>query len=103
MKQYVITDYTRNKLDQLNRKLNTDQITIKPAEDLNKKIDIYINGVRTNTIGDNNYLDYPNYILKNGLNFANNRRELYYKRHKNDADIKDGKITNGFFAKYLLW
>ena len=103
MKKYIITKYTEDKLAELNKKLNTDKITIKPAENKTKKIDIFINNIKIATIGDNNYDDYPNYILKNGLDYANKRRKLYYTRHSKEADIKDGKITPAWFSKYFLW
>ena len=103
MKKYIITDYSKNRLQELNTKLNTDAITIKPAENINKKIDIFINNIKIATIGDNNYDDYPNYILKNGIDYANKRRKLYYTRHSKEADIKDNKITPAWFSKYFLW
>jgi hypothetical protein len=103
MKKYIITDYSKNRLQELNNALDTDKITIKPAEDITKKIDIFINNKKIATIGDNNYEDYPNYILKNGLEFANKRKELYYARHSKEADIKDNKITNSLWTRYLLW
>lgn len=100
---YKITEYTKNKLDQLNKKLKTDKITIKSSTDKNKKIDIFINGIKTNSIGAYGYLDYPNYILEKGKDYADGRRKLYYRRHAKEENIKDNKITNSWFAKYLLW
>ena len=105
---YSIKKYTRDRLKLLNNKLNTNAITIKLSDVKNKKIDIFINGKKTNTIGaikDNGdpYMDYPSYIIKNGKEYADERRDLYYKRHSKEADIKDGKITNSWFARWLLW
>ena len=100
---YKIKNYTINKLNELNKKLNTDKITIKSSTDKNKKIDIFINCVKTNSIGDINYLDYPTYTEELGIEYANKRRDLYYKRHANEKDIKDNKISNSWWAKYLLW
>jgi hypothetical protein len=48
-------------------------------------------------------MDYPSYIIENGKAVADERRKLYYERHSKEADIKDGKITNSWWAKYLLW
>ena len=104
---YEITKYTFDRLEQLNKKLNGN-ITIEPSSNKKKKIDIFINDKKTNSIGaikDNGvpYLDYPNYIKIKGLEYADKRRELFYNRHSKEEDIKDGKITNSFFAKWLLW
>tara|TARA_R110002126_G_scaffold290431_2_gene447363 strand:- start:82 stop:399 length:318 start_codon:yes stop_codon:yes gene_type:complete len=104
---YEITNYTFNRLDELNKKID-GQISIEPSTNKKKKIDIFINGNKTNSIGaikDNGvpYLDYPNYIKIKGKEYADKRRELYYKRHSKEYDIKDDEITNSFFAKWLLW
>ena len=47
-------------------------------------------------------MDYPTYIKTKGLEYANERRRLYLKRHTN-PDIKDGKKTPSYYAKVLLW
>tara|TARA_R110002072_G_scaffold104713_5_gene229351 strand:+ start:2747 stop:3064 length:318 start_codon:yes stop_codon:yes gene_type:complete len=104
---YEITKYTFDRLEQLNKKLNGN-ITIEPSSNKNKKIDIFINGLKTNSIGaikDNGvpYLDYPNYIKIKGLEYADKRRKLYYKRHSKEDDVKDNKITNSWFSRWLLW
>lgn len=100
---YKINQYSYDKLDELNKQLNTDAISIKPSTSKNKKIDIFINDIKTNSIGANGMKDYPTYIEEKGLDYANIRRDLYYKRHAKEEDIIDNKITNSFFAKWLLW
>jgi hypothetical protein len=90
---YRITDYTRQKAKELN-------VTIKPSKNKNKKIDVYKNGVKVASIGSIKNLDYPSHILKNGLEYAHERRRLYRIRHSKDLKIKD---SPGFYANKLLW
>ena len=90
MSKYKITDYSLNKA----KKLNVD---IYPSHDLNKKIDVYKNNKKIATIGDIKYDDYPNYILKKGQKYADERRRLYKLRHKKDSNV------SGFYAKNILW
>lgn len=105
---YSIKKYTRDRLKLLNDKLNSNAITIKVSNVKHKKIDVFINGKKIASVGaikDNGepYMDYPSYIIENGKAVADERRKLYYERHSKEADIKDGKITNSWWAKYLLW
>ena len=100
---YSIKKYTRDRLKLLNNKLGSNAITIKISNVKNKKIDIFINGKKTNTIGDNRYMDYPSYTIENGKEYADKRRELYYKRHSKEKSIKNSKITDSWWAKWLLW
>ena len=105
---YVITDYSKLRLKELNDALDSNAIEIKPSKNKTKKIDIFINNKKIASIGaikDNGepYMDYPNYIKESGKEYADKRRELYYKRHSKEADIKDGTITNSWFARWLLW
>jgi hypothetical protein len=90
---YKITDYSYEKAKKLN-------VQIKPSTKKNKKIDVFKNGKLISTIGDINYLDYPNYIKKAGLTYANERRRLYRIRHKNDISIVG---SNGWFSNKILW
>ena len=105
---YSIKKYTRDRLKLLNDKLNSNAITIKVSNIKNKKIDVFINGKKIASIGaikDNGepYMDYPSYIIENGKEYADERRDLYFQRHSKEADIKDGKITNSWFTKWFLW
>ena len=88
---YKITDYSYQKAKQLN-------VDIKPSTNKNKKIDVFKNNKKIASIGAIGYLDYPNFIKKNGLEYANQRKKLYKLRHKKDLNSK-----NGFFANKILW
>ena len=50
------------------------------------------------SIGNLNYMDYPTYILKNGKEYADKRRRLYYIRHKKDISHFRGNLT-----AHILW
>ena len=78
---YKITDYSYKKAKDLG-------VIIKLSKTKNKKIDVYKNDKKIATIGDSRYLDYPSYLEKKGLSYANERRKLYKQRHK--KDIKEG-------------
>jgi hypothetical protein len=49
-------------------KLNVE---IKPSSNKKKKIDVFKNDKKIASIGAIGYLDYPNFIKKNGLEYAN--------------------------------
>ena len=90
---YTITNYSYKKAKELN-------VTIKPSQNKNKKIDVYKNGELIASIGAIGYKDYPTYIKENGVEYANKRRQLYRQRHKNDLTNKNG---NGYWANKILW
>lgn len=90
---YVITDYTKAQANKLG-------VVVKPSSKKNKKIDVFKNDKKIASIGDINYLDYPNYIKRNGLEFANRRRELYRLRHKKDLSVVG---SPGWLVSNLLW
>jgi hypothetical protein len=90
---YVITDYTKSQANKLG-------VTVKPSSKKGKKIDVYKADKKIASIGDINYLDYPHYIKKNGIEYANRRRELYRVRHKKDINVVG---SSGYFANKLLW
>ena len=100
---YVITQYTLDKIQELNQKLNTSDFTIKLSKDPSKKIDVFLKEKKIATIGDINLGDFPTFIEERGLQFANKRREAFYNRFKRLPDIKDGEITNMFWSRFLLW
>ena len=52
------------------------------------------------TIGDSRYDDYPTFIDKKGLSYANQKKKLYRLRHKNDINNKNG---NGYWSSSILW
>lgn len=88
---YKITDYTRLQAKKYN-------VTIKPSENKNKKIDVYKDGKKISSVGAINYKDYPTYMKEEGKEKADERRKLYKLRHKKDLNSKNGK-----WANRLLW
>ena len=90
---YTITEYTLQKAKQM-------KVTVQLSQQKNKKIDVFKNGVKIASIGDSRYKDFPTYVIENGIEFANNRKRLYYMRHKKDIDKLN---SNGFYAAQLLW
>ena len=91
---YKITDYSYNQAKKLD-------VKIKPSKKKNKKIDVLNKDNKViASIGHRSYLDYPNYIKKEGLTYANERRKLYKLRHKKDSSIVG---SNGFYANKILW
>jgi hypothetical protein len=100
---YVIQPYSKLRLDELNKKLNTNAISIKPSKNKTKKIDIFINNKKIASVGAINMLDYPTHIKESGLEFANKRQKAFYNRFTKIPNIKNGKITNMFWSRYFLW
>jgi hypothetical protein len=90
---YHITNYTKQKAKELN-------VIVKPSSNKNKKIDVFKDNIKIASIGSIKHLDYPSHIIKNGLEFANQRRKFYRIRHSKDLKIKD---SPGFYANKLLW
>jgi hypothetical protein len=90
---YRITDYTYQQAKKLG-------VEVKPSTHKKKKIDVIKNGKKVASVGAIGYNDYPTYLKKNGLVYANERRKLYKIRHSNDR-LKVG--TNGYYADKLLW
>jgi hypothetical protein len=90
---YHITQYSFNQAEALG-------VIIKPSNRKNKKIDVYKEGVKIASIGDDRYKDYPTYIKENGKAYADQRKKLYKIRHEKDRK-KTG--SNGFYADKILW
>jgi predicted double-glycine peptidase len=91
---YIITTYTKNKAKKLN-------VIVLSSDKKNKKIDVYdVYGKFIVSIGDPNYLDYPNYTKQYGKKYADERKRLYKIRHKKDRLVKG---TAGYYADQLLW
>jgi len=91
---YKIT--TRQKL--MAQRLN---VIIKPSQVKGKKIDVFNkSGEKLASIGDIQYNDYDIYVLKFGVDFANERRRLYKIRHEADRHKKN---TAGYYADKILW
>ena len=91
---YLILPYSYKKAKELN-------VLIIPSKKLNKKIDVLdLNGNYICSIGDIRYHDFPNYINKNGLKYALERRKLYFLRHHKEPDNFG---TPSFFSRRILW
>jgi hypothetical protein len=91
---YNITKYSFAKAKELG-------VTIKPASNPLKKIDVFDrDGKKIASIGSSKNYDYHKYRIEKGIDYAMKRRELYIKRHKKDIENKKG---NGYWAFELLW
>jgi hypothetical protein len=91
---YKITRYTFKQAKKHN-------LLVKPSTKHGKKIDVYTHsGDFLGSVGAYGYNDYPNYIKKYGLSYANSRRRLYRQRHSRD---RKKKYSKGWLADVLLW
>jgi hypothetical protein len=107
-KKYKIKQYSLDKIQELNTKLDTDIFSIKLSKNPSKKLDVYerdkviasIGAIKKNGVP---FMDYPTYLEEMGEKYANKRRKLYYERHKNEETIIDGKVSNSWFTKWVLW
>ena len=88
---YHITKYSYDQAKKLN-------VEIKPSTNKKKKIDVFKNNNKIASIGAIGYNSYPEYIIKKGLSYANERKKLYKERHKKDLNGKNGK-----WASAILW
>ena len=82
------------------KKAKSLKVEIKPSNQKNKKLDVFRNNIYKCSIGDIRYSDYPTYINSHGLLYANQRRNLYKKRHENDRKVHG---TAGYYADQILW
>jgi hypothetical protein len=71
-------------------------LEIESSSRKNKKIDVYKDGRYLTSVGDIRYKDFNMYLKENGKAFAEERRRLYYIRHKKDTMREN-------LAKILLW
>jgi hypothetical protein len=91
---YNITPYTYKKAKQLG-------VFVRPSVKKGKKIDIYDNdGEYITSVGGYGFLDYGNYLIERGKEYADKRRALYKMRHRKDLNVK---YSNGWWADNLLW
>ena len=88
---YTITNYSKQKAKEYD-------VIIKPSKKKNKKIDVYKDNKLIASIGAKGYKDYPTFILEDGKEYADKKRNLYRKRHK-----KDFNSGNGLWANRILW
>ena len=105
---YDITDYSKNRIKEINTMLKTDAFSIKPATDTSKKIDVFMFDKKIASVGAIKssgipYLDFPNYVKIMGKPYADKRNALYLARHADDPTTKDGEVTGSWWAKILLW
>jgi len=71
-------------------------LVVVPSTRKNKKLDVYKDDHFLASIGDDRYNDFHTYLKNNGKAFAEERRRLYYLRHKRET-IKEN------LSKILLW
>lgn len=90
---YKITDYSYKQAEKLG-------VQIKPSVQKSKKIDVFKGNKKIASIGATGYNDYPTFIETKGKNYAEQRRKLYKKRHKNDINIRN---SPGFYANKIIW
>ena len=89
-REYKITKYSYQQAKKLN-------VEIKPSSNKKKKIDVFKGDQKIASIGAIGYNDFPTYIEKKGLEYANFRKKLYTQRHKKDLNSK-----NGYYSSRIL-
>ena len=80
-----------------------ETITIKaPSATAHKKYDVYTNGKKLFSFGDNRYQQYKDRIgyYSNKDHNDKKRREAYRKRHQHD---KLDELSPGYMSFYYLW
>jgi len=87
--KYIITEYTK-------QRARESGYTVKISKIASKKIDVYRGNERIASIGAHGMSDYPTYLKTRGKTYADERRRLYFMRHK-------GNTLNEQLAKLLLW
>mgnify|MGYP000427194960 CR=1 FL=1 len=100
---YIIEPYTQRQASRMG-------LTVKPSHDKNKKIDVFkkvkhkttgeIKLLKVASIGALGMGDYPTFIKRKGLEFANKRRKAYRTRMAKNISIVG---SNGYYAGRLLW
>jgi hypothetical protein len=88
---YTITNYSKQKAKEYD-------VIIKPSKKKNKKIDVYKDDKLIASIGAIGYSDYGNFLESDGKEYADKKRNLYRKRHRND--LNSGK---GLWSSRILW
>ena len=71
---YKITEHTKKRLKDLNKKLNTNKINIDLSSNKNKKIDVFIDNDKIASIGSLGYSDFGSYISSHGKDYAETRK-----------------------------
>ena len=76
-------------------------VEVFPSDNPRYKIEVYDhNGLFLFYGGSPSYSDYPHYIQSHGKEYADKRRELYYKRHHKEISKKGSR---GSVIASLLW
>ena len=73
-------------------------IKLYPSMNPKYKIDAYYEGKFINNFGSIRFMDYPSY-LELDKNYADKRKELYYKRHPIDYPM----FSKDWLSKKILW
>ena len=89
---YSITAYTFAKAKQYG-------LVVRPSSFKHKKIDVYREGFKIGSVGDDRYSDYPT-MASTDPQYAEKRRQLYHKRHKPELSAK---YSPNWLAGHLLW
>ena len=91
---YDLTEYTINQAKKMG-------VLVAPSKNPKFKIDIYnLKGEYLTSGGAVGYLDYPHYLEQNGKAYADERRRLYYIRHKKEIENENSR---GYLIAKLLW
>lgn len=91
---YEISNYSKRRAKSLG-------VKIRPSQKAGKKIDVFDwNGQYITSIGALAYDDYPKYLKTMGKEYAEERRRLYYLRHKDDIENIGSR---GYYAAKILW
>jgi len=88
-----ISNYTKQKAKKLG-------VKVRESKQPKKKLDVYKDDDYVTSIGAKGYKDYPTHLKEKGLDFANERRALYKKRHEGTRH-KIGSPS--YYADQLLW
>jgi hypothetical protein len=94
MSNYKILPYSYHRANELG-------VNIVPSRNPDKKIDVldyYGNFICS--IGDIDFCDFPHYVAKEGLEYALERRRLYWLRHKHEKDIEG---SPSYYSRRILW
>lgn len=91
---YDLTEYTINQAKKLG-------VLVAPSKNPKFKIDVYnLKGEYLTSGGDPKYGDFPHYLETHGKAFADERRRLYYIRHRKEIENENSR---GYLIAKLLW
>ena len=94
-------DYTEQSMSNIQKNARKVGVKVKPSSRKGKKFDVY--DKKTNeyitSIGASGFKDYHLYKQEN-KDLAEDRRDLYKKRHQNNIHEKG---STGYYAFKILW